>query len=153
MTKRTAILIILYLTSFYKGFGQVIPYCGTDDYEVMLSQDLVYQSQIQKQEKQYRSYIKNPISQSRNNEVSLPVVIHVIHNNGLENISDADVLQSLDYLNQAFANEGSYISEDGVDTKIQFCLAQRHAEGNDFSGILRHESLIPTCPFLKDLNM
>jgi len=140
MTKRTAILIILYLTSFYKGFGQVIPYCGTDDYEVMLSQDLVYQSQIQKQEKQYRSYIKNPISQSRNNEVSLPVVIHVIHNNGLENISDADVLQSLDYLNQAFANEGSYISEDGVDTKIQFCLAQRHAEGNDFSGILRHES-------------
>ena len=140
MTKRTAILILLYLSSFYNGLCQVSPYCGTDDYQVILSQDPVYQSQIQNQEKQYRSYIKNPIPQSRNNEVSIPVVFHVIHNNGPENITDTQIQQVLAHLNEAFANEGSYINEDGVDTKIRFCFAQRDGEGNDFSGILRHES-------------
>ena len=42
----------------------------------------------------------------------------------IENVSDAEILQSLEFLNQAFANVGEYQNENGVDTKIQFCLAQ-----------------------------
>jgi len=53
----------------------------------------------------------------------LPVVFHVIHNNGTENISDAVVLQGLTDMNAAFANEGYYDQGTGANTELQFCLA------------------------------
>ncbi len=67
----------------------------------------------------------------------LPVVFHIIHNNGSENISDALVLQALQDLNDAYANTGYYDQGTGVDTEIQFCLAKRNPEGNPTTGINR----------------
>jgi gliding motility-associated-like protein len=69
--------------------------------------------------------------------VTLPVVFHIIHNNGPENINDARVLAGLQHLNEAFANTGYYNPATGVDTKIQFCLAQRDPNGNSTTGINR----------------
>src|SRR5450631_3148759 len=36
--------------------------------------------------------------------VTLPVVVHIIHNYGAENISDAQVFQAIQHLNKAYAN-------------------------------------------------
>ncbi len=72
--------------------------------------------------------------------VSLPVVVHIIHNNGIENISDAQVLTGIQHLNEAFANTGYYDPADGVNTQIQFCLAQRDPNGNATNGITRNVS-------------
>jgi gliding motility-associated-like protein len=69
--------------------------------------------------------------------VSLPVVVHIIHNNGPENISDARVQTAIQHLNEAFANTGYYDPADGVNTQIQFCLAKRDPNGNATSGINR----------------
>ncbi|MEP6728865.1 MAG: PKD domain-containing protein, partial [Bacteroidota bacterium] len=72
--------------------------------------------------------------------VTLPVVVHIIHNNGTENISDAQVLQGIQHLNEAFANSGYYDPADGVNTQIQFCMAQRDPANNVTNGITRDVS-------------
>lgn len=55
----------------------------------------------------------------------LPVVVHIIHQNGPENLSDAAVRQGIQYLNDAFANRNYFDNGDGVPTPFQFCLARR----------------------------
>jgi gliding motility-associated-like protein len=72
--------------------------------------------------------------------VTLPVVVHIIHNNGAENISDAQVLQGIQHLNEAYANSGYYDPADGVNTQIQFCMAQRDPSNNATNGITRDVS-------------
>ncbi|MEO7532002.1 MAG: hypothetical protein ABIS69_11340, partial [Sediminibacterium sp.] len=71
---------------------------------------------------------------------TLPVVVHIIHNNGVENISNARVLAGIQHLNEAYANTGYYDPSSGVNTNIQFCLAQRDPNGLATTGITRNVS-------------
>ena len=75
----------------------------------------------------------------RNRELDLfiPVVVHIIHNEGLENINNESVIQGIEDLNNAFANSNVYFEEDGVQIHIQFCLAQQDPDGLPTSGITR----------------
>ncbi|MCC6725542.1 MAG: hypothetical protein IT258_13620, partial [Saprospiraceae bacterium] len=89
----------------------------------------------------------------------LPVVVHIIHNNGSENIPDAQVITAIEHLNQAFAHEGYYAQQgDGTTTQIQFCLARRDPDGNATTGITRTVSQLTNMVIefddlaLKDLN-
>ncbi|MBL0138211.1 MAG: hypothetical protein IPP86_06725 [Bacteroidetes bacterium] len=66
---------------------------------------------------------------------SIPVVVHIIHNNGTENISDAVVAQGIRDLNEAFSNSGAYTQANGVDIGIQFCLAIQDPNGAFTTGI------------------
>lgn len=67
---------------------------------------------------------------------TLPVVVHIVHNGGAENISDAQVQQGINHLNAAFnAGFGT-----GVNTELQFCLAQRDPQGQATNGITRDQS-------------
>ncbi|GAB4254916.1 MAG: hypothetical protein Kow0027_21300 [Saprospiraceae bacterium] len=83
---------------------------------------------------------------SRNNHRSsiapftLPVVVHIIHQGATGNISDAQVLQGIQHLNEAYSNTGYYDQGAGVNTQIQFCLAKRSPEGTPTTGINRVES-------------
>lgn len=72
--------------------------------------------------------------------LTLPVVVHIIHNNGPENISDAQVVRGIEHLNNAYANIGYYDPNTGVNTHIQFCLALRDTSNEATNGIIRHES-------------
>ena len=71
----------------------------------------------------------------------VPVVVHIIHNGGPENISDARVLAAIDHMNEGFAAQG-YFAQQGavVNTQIQFCLARRDPDGNATTGITRTQS-------------
>ena len=73
-------------------------------------------------------------------DFTLPVVVHVIHDGGAENISDATILQGIQDLNEAYANINYYDPSTGVDTRIQFCLAKRDPDGNATTGINRVQS-------------
>ena len=106
----------------------------------MLTDDQI-KSQKSIQEKLYLKHFQNPNYQRSNLEISLPVVFHLFHNNGPENISDALILQNLEYLNQAFGNSGLFEDDLGKDSQIRFCLAKRDEMGNEFSGIIRYESI------------
>lgn len=72
----------------------------------------------------------------------VPVVVHIVHNNGAENISDQTVLQGIQDLNDAFANTGPYHTPSGFDMGIRFCLAQQDPNGLPTSGITRHVSTL-----------
>jgi hypothetical protein len=56
----------------------------------------------------------------------IPIVVHVVHNNGIENISDAQIFNQIDSLNNAFK---AY--------NIQFCLAKMKPDSTPFNGITR----------------
>lgn len=71
---------------------------------------------------------------------TLPVVFHVIHENGSENISQARILAGLENVNRAFANSDFYDQGTGVATNISFCLAQRNPDNGATNGVTRTTS-------------
>jgi hypothetical protein len=81
--------------------------------------------------------------------VTLPIVFHIMHTGQAigegANITDDQVVEVLAQANQMFRKvPGSVGDGDGVDTKIDFCLAQRDPEGNPTTGVTRHDlSSIP----------
>lgn len=79
---------------------------------------------------------------------TIPIVFHIIHNNGVENITDNQIIQSLSLLNSAFSNAPPYASNGGVDIEVEFCLANQDPGGNPTNGINRIQS--PLTEFDKD---
>jgi hypothetical protein len=78
--------------------------------------------------------------------VTLPVVVHIIHDGddvGIsENIPDERVLSQIQVLNEDFrrlqGTRGYVEGNAGTDTQIEFCLAQRDPNGQATNGITRH---------------
>jgi len=68
---------------------------------------------------------------------SISVVVHIIHNNGPENIPDSQVITAIGHLNNAFRNRSYYDSLTGVDVEIEFCLAKQSPNGCPTNGINR----------------
>ena len=82
---------------------------------------------------------------------TIPVVIHIIHQNGPENISDAQVISQIDVLNTDFrrfnsdtANTNPVFLGVTADMEISFCLATIDPTGNPTNGIVRVLSSINT---------
>ncbi len=73
---------------------------------------------------------------------TIPVVVHIIHNNGPENIPNAQVLAGIQHMNEALANTGAFQDPDGVNTGIQLCHAQQDTNGNATTGINRVASAL-----------
>lgn len=74
---------------------------------------------------------------------NIPVVVHIVHQNGTENISDAQVQAAIQHLNDAFAHQGHYGNAgQGTVIPIQFCLAQRTPSNLASNGITRDFSVL-----------
>ena len=131
----------------YSYARQIPPvHCGQKDITDKLLRDnpvlKQYHEQVEKQLQQYQLTRKSGLINNQRTAavITLPVVVHIIHNNSSENISNAQVLAGIQHLNEAFANTGYYDPADGVNTQIQFCLAQRDPNGNATIGITRDVS-------------
>jgi len=73
---------------------------------------------------------------------TLPIVVHIIHQGNLGDLSDDAVQTAIAQVNLAFANQAPYDPSTGVPTDIEFCLATRDPEGNNSSGITRTENAL-----------
>lgn len=91
---------------------------------------------------------------------TIPVVFHVIHNNGNENISDEQILNGLAILNRDFRKMNSDTSlvvnpfkSLVADIGVEFALATKDPNGNCTRGINRIESPLTTAgdQSMKDL--
>lgn len=81
----------------------------------------------------------------------IPTVVHIIHDNGYENLSDATVERAIDILNYFFQGKtafDNYIDSDFVpirgaftDRKLKFVLAKFDPNGIPTNGIDRHRNL------------
>ncbi|WP_031237846.1 zinc metalloprotease [Mesorhizobium sp. LNJC405B00] len=79
----------------------------------------------------------------------IPVVVHVIHRGGLENIADTQIKSQIDVLNQDFRMENADIGSVpkafktlAADALVEFALATRDPEGKATSGITRTKTKV-----------
>lgn len=99
----------------------------------------------------YNAGLNGSTGHSRSATYTIPVVFHVIHNFGTENISDAQILDGLDILNKTFrkqlADTASIVAAFKpihADCDIEFALAKLDPDGNCTSGINRIASTLTT---------
>lgn len=100
---------------------------------------------IQSAETIIRNATQYPENLSRisHNVKIIPVVVHIIHNGGVENISEAQIQSQIDVLNEDFRKmAGTNGDGDGVDTEIEFCLAKISPDGHCTNGIVRVKSTL-----------
>lgn len=79
--------------------------------------------------------------------ISIPVVVHVIYNNLVENITDQQIQSQIDVLNQDFRRQNADLSSVparfrgfSMDTRIEFCLASVDPDSLGTTGITRTSS-------------
>lgn len=145
---RHVLLILLITIATLRVFAQTdtAVHCGqktlTDKLLRENPQLRQYHEKVEKQLQDYHIAVRSGKAKVQRTTaiVTLPVVVHVIHNNSVENISNTQILTGIQHLNEAFANTGYYDPADGVNTQIQFCLAQRDPNGNATTGITRDVS-------------
>lgn len=80
------------------------------------------------------------------NLYTVPVVFHILHTGGTENVPDSVVFNWLNNLNQRFANMVPFYDTSGVDIDIEFCLATVDTNGNPTNGIDRHYTPMSNMP-------
>lgn len=123
--------------------------CGTTEmYEQAVKNDPAYlerQADLEKFSQWRSSNTAN--SQSQVPLYTIPVVFHIIHDYGDENISKAQVLDAMRLINESFqklsADTGDVIPDFQsifADCEIEFRLAQLDPNGNCTDGITRSQS-------------
>lgn len=131
------------LLSYSQGFNQNI-YCGFE-YVMANNPDQEYLASAEDCDDMYVDWMLNA---PHSGSYIVPVVFHVMHNNGPENISDEQIYEAVRLANLELA--GTY---GGFDTRIRLVLATLDPNGNCTSGINRIETNDPwghEVDFLKD---
>ncbi len=125
-------------------------FCGTDHFkrELIGRNPLLVQAMQANEE-----LLQNAILEMRGNRdeeaiLVIPVVFHVIHNYGPENISDAQIHNAIDVLNRDYnklnGDTSAVINEFKniiADVKLEFRLATKDFQGNCTNGIERLHSM------------
>jgi hypothetical protein len=114
-------------------------YCATDLFRQRMTER---RSELMMSEYEMDHLILEGYGNRDNELLYIPIVIHIIHINGDENISDELVHSGIQHMNDAFANAGAYYSPDGFDMGIRFCLAEQTPDGLPTTGITRHVSAL-----------
>jgi PKD repeat protein len=150
MKKIYSIIFLLFLTGAPVFSQQEIKHCGSDEENLLLLQqhpDLL-NNWIKKYTEQ-ENFIMNQstIDRGADTVFKIPVVVHVIHFDGLENISDAQVKNGIDVLNRNYRKQNPDTSEIvplfkpiAADMSIEFELAKLDPNGNCTNGINRVRS-------------
>ncbi len=121
---------------------QVRP-CGSDVLQQRLRKDPAYVAREAAIERAIlaRSYHTAPFSVIAPPPiVTLPVVFHII-DDGTGSITDANVIQALNDLNDAYGATGAFTGAR-TDTRIRFCLAKTAPDGSRTNGIVRTKSYL-----------
>ncbi|MBI2259872.1 MAG: T9SS type A sorting domain-containing protein [Flavobacteriia bacterium] len=148
------ILILSFsLTSFY--FSQEngeLKYCGQHllHQKNMQNPDYAQQYLLDQQElSALQQIVENNPELQRGTVYKIPIVFHVLHNNGVENISREQILDALRILNRDYrklnADTATVQSEFRpliADIEVEFVLATKAPNGNCFNGITRTQSVM-----------
>ena len=128
-------------------------WCGTDHY---YQKSLAENPDLQQQIDEYMARMHSQgVASHRSDSIIIPVVFHVIHDNGIGNISNAQIFDGLRVLNEDFSkmNADTVNTRNTVDApflpraadvKICFQLAKLDPNGDCTNGIERRNSAIGT---------
>ena len=145
---------VFFLTAQVKPFdptnardGETVEYCLTHKKMAALMQNPEY---VKSLELDALEVIKPPKGSSEKATVyKIPVVFHVLHNNGIENISDEQIFNALTILNRDYRllnadanNVQSEFAGMPADIEVEFLLATKAPNGACFKGITRTKNTI-----------
>lgn len=130
--------------------AQSISNCGTDiQSQLDRNQNpAAYDAARAAFEANFREYVAanaaNKTRNKANQKYIIPVVFHVFHNNGTENLSDAQINSIIANLNKYYAGDPSVVGgvrpifKDIIaQTNFEFRLAKKDPQGNCTNGIVR----------------
>ena len=125
------------MLSFAKLSTAQTAICGTDEYRKAQLQANPHLAQLEKEQKYllYNHLISRDESSTNRSTVFVPVVVHVLHQGGPENISNSTVINAINELNLRFQNAAPFFDLTGNTVEIQFCLASVDPWGNATNGI------------------
>jgi PKD repeat protein len=120
--------------------SQELQMCGTD----ILMQRRIENNTLAKEKRKLLEQ-KTPNNSSALLSYTIPIVFHVLHQNGPENISDEQVRDGLRILNEDFSKTNPDISQIipsfntiADSTKIRFVLPTLDPQGNCTNGIIHY---------------
>ncbi len=131
--------------------GENVEYCQTHTKYNELLSDPVMAQQIAQAEAQLEYELEHGNDAAKATTYYIPIVFHILHQNGTENISDAQVMDALNILNRdydlqnadannvvtAFNASNPAATSIPTDVDIQFRLATIAPDGTCFNGITR----------------
>jgi hypothetical protein len=156
MNSKISIAFSFVLFSFFTLFSQVkrtidptnvrdgeqVEYCIQHKKMAALMQNPDYVLQKQQDDIEFAKALKK--AQPKGVVYRIPIVFHVLHNNGVENISDEQIMDQLAILNRDFRKQNAdtaTVQSDFVgmptDAEIEFVLATKAPNGTCFKGITR----------------
>ncbi|MCU0430974.1 MAG: PKD domain-containing protein [Cytophagaceae bacterium] len=130
-------LFLIAILPFYSIFSQ---HCGSEDLLERSLREHPHLKEILLQQEKQR--VLHQSQQLKHGKLAatlytIPVVVHIIHDNGSENLSNAQVQTAIDNLNKMFRHQAPWNGPGGADVEIQFCLAKQDPLGNATNGINR----------------
>lgn len=139
------VLLLFVLLLLNHSFAQT-GNCGTDVMHNYLTNRFpeYKEKELQNNQLLYHFLTSDSANQQEKTIYTIPIVFHIMHQGGPENISDATVIQAVDELNQRFQNSGQFYDLTGHPVDIQFCLASVDPWGNPTTGITHDYSSILT---------
>jgi PKD repeat protein len=112
-----------------------------------LNQDPAFRKSMVKVDYELNNILKSKGSIPKGAILTIPIVFHVLHYNGPENISDAQIYDALKILNRDFRlqnTDANLVQSEfqGMpsDAEIEFVLARKAPNGECFKGITRTEN-------------
>lgn len=129
--------------------GEHVEYCITHKKMNALLENPEYAKQFAKEQQEFDNalHAKKGANSTKALEYTIPVVFHVLHNGGAENISKEQIMSALAILNRDYA----MLNPDTISVQapfqsirskadIKFVLATKAPNGACFSGITRTQS-------------
>ena len=124
--------------------GEHVEYCISHKKMAEAMKNPEYAAQVAAAELEANNPIKKNTNVPKGTVYTIPVVFHVLHMNGVENISDAQINDALVILNRDYrklnadvANVQSEFQGITADIEIEFALARKAPNGACFTGITR----------------
>ncbi|MBI3512097.1 MAG: T9SS type A sorting domain-containing protein [Bacteroidetes bacterium] len=115
-----------------------------DRYQAMVNSNPNYDQDRNAYEQALQTYLANNAnSYSAQMTITVPVVVHVVYNGAVQNISDNQVLSQIQVVNEDYGRTNSDVNthwSQAANTTIQFCLAQRTPAGAATNGIERRST-------------
>jgi hypothetical protein len=126
---------------------QPVRRCATVEYNIQKEQN---NPAIAEARQHYNRLVQQYLTQAERNTravVTIPVVVHVLYNVNIQNISDEQIHSQLDVLNADYGRTNAdtaltpaAFSAVAANTGIQFCLATLDPNGNPTTGIERRQN-------------
>ncbi len=145
-------LLLIFSFSTITMFAQQSMNCGTDELRIStLQQNPELAKAVIEREKELETFTREFIAAKTEKDITadtalyiIPVVFHIIHNYGNENIANEQIYSAIDMLNKTFRKQRDDTASIveifkplHADTRIEFRLAKRDPNGNCHSGINR----------------